>query len=124
MKVKLPKMEHSFSINVNGRETGVVYVGDFLFVRPTLGDRSKIDVMHKRLNGDLTTLNNDTFKFNEAISYLRFSLKEFPTWWEDSGMGINLYDSNVVVEVYNKCVEYEADFLAKLHGDKLSEENE
>ena len=117
-------MEHSFDINVNGKETGITYTGSFLYRRPTLGARSRIDVMNKKLNGDLTTLDENTYLFNEAISYLRFTLIEVPDFWRDADMGMNLYDSNVVVEVYNKCIEFESKFLEKLHGKAKTESDE
>lgn len=113
---KLPNMEHSFQISVNGNDTGTTYTGDFTYKRPTVGDRSRIDVMNKRLNGDLLTLEPETVQFNEAVAYLRFTLTKFPDFWKDSNMGMDLYDSNVVVEVYNKCSKFEEEYLSKVHS--------
>jgi hypothetical protein len=33
---------------------------------------------------------------NEALSFLRFTLKGFPDWWKDSDFGGGIYDANVV----------------------------
>jgi len=70
--------------------------------------------MFKRLNGDLLTLEPETLMFNEAISHLRFTLIEYPDWWKEANMGMDLYDSNVVVEVYNKCSAFEEEYLNRL----------
>jgi len=121
MKFKIPKMETRIEITLNGRETGVTYTGEFVYVRPTIGDRGRIDVMEKRLNGDLVSLNDETILLHQALSHLRFTLKEFPDWWKDSNYGAGLYDGNVIVELYNKCMEYEAKFLEKLHSKDGSE---
>jgi len=124
MNFKLPKMEKSFDIQINGVESKLLYNGKFVFLRPSLGAQSNIDVMHKRLNGDLITLKDNTFKFNEAVSYLRFALIEYPEWWKDSKFGHDLYDANVVIELYNKCMGFEEEFMSKLHskdGEEIRE---
>ena len=116
MSFQLPKMEFSFDVAVNGNQTNVAYTGTFIYKRPTIGDRSRIDVMNKRLNGDLLTLENETMLFNEAISHLRFTLIEYPEWWKAANLGMDLYDANVVVEIYNKCVDFEEVFMKRLHS--------
>lgn len=126
MKYTLPKMNHNFDINVNGKETGVTFVGNFRYKRPSLGDRSRIEVMLRRLSGDLFTIDQNIQLFNEAVSHLKYTLEEFPDWWKESNFGLDLYDSNVVIEIYNECMSYEENFLKKLHskgGDNLESEN-
>lgn len=113
---KLPKMEHVFEVNLVGRESGVNYIGRFKYKRPSLGMRSRIDVMRARLNGDLSNLDPDITEFNEVISHLRYTLTEFPDWWRDANFGLDLYDGNVVADVYNKCMEFETEWKKRVFG--------
>ena len=110
---KLPPMELAFDIQVKGAETGLDWVGKFKYKRPSLGDRSRIDVMRTRLNGDLTMLDQETIDFNEAIAHLRHTLIDYPDWWKDSNMGLDLYDGNVVAEIFNRCMAYEIEWKKK-----------
>lgn len=113
---KLPNMEYRFKIQVVGEESKLPWVGDFLYRRPTLQERALIDVMRARLNGDLRTVDPDTQAYNEAIAHLRFTLKEYPDWWKDADFGASLYDGNVLLEIYSKCLEFEADWRTKTFG--------
>lgn len=113
---QLPSMEHRFSIAVEGEETSVLWKGDFLYKRPTIGQRGQIDVMRSRLNGDLRNIDLETQTFHEALSYLRFTLAEYPSWWGESDFGASLHDGNVVIEVYNKVIDFEADWKKRVHG--------
>ena len=112
----LPAMEHKFSIQVKGEESGINWVGDFNYRRPNLQERAMVDVMRARLNGDLRTLDPDVMAFNEALAHLRFTVKDYPEWWAESDFGGKLYDANVVLEVYNKCIEFEGEWRKKVHS--------
>jgi len=113
---QLPNMELKFEIQMVGEETGLNWAGKFLYRRPTLGERAQIDVMKARLNNDLKTVDIDTTAFHEAISHLRFTIKEYPEWWAELDFGGRMYDPNVVLEIYNKCIEFEAEWRSKVHG--------
>lgn len=114
---KLPNMEFRFKIQLVGEESRVNWVGDFVYQRPTLQERAMIDVMRARLNGDLRSIDPDTNAYNEALSHLRFTLKEYPAWWKEADMGGGLYDANVVLEIYSKCMEFEASWRERTFGD-------
>lgn len=110
---KLPNMEFKFHIQTIGEETGINWVGDFTYRRPTLQERALIDVMRARLNGDLLTVDGDISSFNEALAHLRFTLKEYPPWWEDCDFGGALFDANVILDIREKCIEFEAEWKTK-----------
>jgi len=114
----LPKMDFSFNFQGQGSETGINWVGDFKYVRPTLGDRSRIAALRTRLCGDQSIIDTEVVDFNHAIAYLRYTLKESPAWWSDASFGLELYDGNIIVGVYNKVMEFEAEWKAKIHGGK------
>ena len=115
-KYNLPQMDHKFHYEGTGEESNINWVGDFVYRRPTLRERAMIDVMQKRLNGDLRTLDEDTMYYNEATSHLRFTLKEFPDWWKDTDYGSNFYDPNVIIDLYTKALEFEAEWRKKTFG--------
>ena len=114
---KLPNMDFKVHIQMVGAESGINWVGDFVYRRPNLQERGMIDVMRTRLNGDLLTLDPDVSAFHEALAHLRFTIKEYPEWWSDCGFGASLYDANIIVELYNKCMEFEANWKKKVHGE-------
>ena len=118
MKVnyKLPDMEHRFSIQVIGKESNINWAGEFVYKRPTLAQRSMIENMRTRLNGDLMTIDGDIAALNMALAHLRFTLTESPEWWKASDYGGSLYDANVILEVYTKCIAFEEDWKRKVHG--------
>jgi hypothetical protein len=114
--MKIPSMEHKFNIQLTGEESKVTFVGEFTYKRPTLKERAMIDVYRAKLCGDMVTIDPETRAFNEAIANLKFTLKEVPDWWKESSNGADLYDTNVVLEVYNKCMEFEASWREKVYG--------
>lgn len=117
---KLPSMEFEFDLQVLGSESGVNWVGKFKYKRPSLGARSRIDVMRTRLNGDLENLSQEVRDFNEACSHLRYTLSDFPEWWNECAYGLELYDGNVISEIYNKCMDFEDDWKKKVFGGKAA----
>lgn len=115
---RLPSMEHRFDIQIEGGQSGVNWIGSFTYRRPSIGTKSQIEVLTAQFNGDLVTLDSATKEINYALAHLRFSLIEFPDWWEDSTYGMNLYDYNVVLDIYSKCMEFE-----KIWSEKINERN-
>jgi hypothetical protein len=113
---KLPAMEYRFSIEIEGEETGHIWKGEFLYKRPTIGQRGQINVMKTRLSGDLRNVDLEASIFHEALSHLRYTIHEYPKWWNESDFGASLYDGNVVVEIYNKCIEFEANWKKRANG--------
>jgi hypothetical protein len=115
-KYSLPKMDFSFKFQSQGEETGINWVGEFRYVRPTLGDRSRIAALRTRLCGDQSTTDSEVLEFNHAIAYLRYTLKDAPAWWVDASYGLELYDGNIIVAIYNKVMEFEAEWKSRVHG--------
>jgi len=113
---RLPSMEYPFDIQVTGNETRDLFIGKFKYRRPSCGARSRIDAMRARLNNDLITLDQDTLDFNMAISHLRFTLDDYPEWWVASSYGMDLYDYNVVAELYNRCMAFEEEWKKKVYS--------
>ena len=122
MTAKLPNMEFGFDISVKGNETKTEYEGHFRYRRPSLGARTRIAATNARLNGDLENLKNpEVEELNFVLSHLRHTLIDTPDWWEEAFFGMELYDTNVVDEVYNKCIKFEAEWKSKVHSEKKTD---
>jgi len=115
-KFKLPNMEYRFSIQTKGQETELMWTGEFVYRRPTIGERSNIDLMRTRLCGDLLTLDPSIAYLNEARSHLYHTIKESPDWWKDTDYGGQMFDSNVILYLYEKVMTYEKDWKKKTLG--------
>jgi len=122
MSVKMPEMTTTFEIEVRGNETKSLFVGKFKYVRPTLGARTRIASTIARLNGDVENLNNfEIDQLNRSLAYLRHTIVESPEWWQNSLYGMELYDSNVVDAVYNKCIDFEEEWKLKVHSENVND---
>ena len=123
-KYSLPDMTHSFKISVRGAETHHEWTGSFKYKRPSLGDRSRIDAMRARLSGDLETLTGEVQDFIEAVSHLRFTLDEYPDWWSELSYGLDMHDGNVISEIYNRCLDFEATYRERMFSGKKEDVEE
>jgi len=117
-RYKLPDMEYKFSVQFVGKESGINWVGDFTYKRPNINERSLIELMKTRLNGDLVTIDPDIAYLNAALAHLRFTLKSSPEWWKDSDFGGALFDTNVIVEIYKKCIDFETEWSNRVLSGK------
>jgi hypothetical protein len=124
MSYKLPSMEHEFEIQVKGNETGINWAGKFKYQRPSLSQRSMIDAFRAKLSGDLLTISDNVFELNEALAHLRFTLTSYPDWWKEADFGGSLYDYNVVMDIYQKIVEFEKEWRNKVHGGEAKDVQE
>lgn len=113
----LPKMEYEFTIDLKGEESKQKYSGTFRYKRPNLRIATEIDKTRALLNGGITGLSTDTKDLHEILAILRHTLVEYPDWWEECDFGFELYDLNVVLDIYKETREFEADFEDKLHGE-------
>jgi len=112
----LPSSQHRFHISVTGEETGIPFEGDFVFHRPSIGERSQIDVTRARLCGDMSNLDPLVADQNYMLAFLRVTISEFPSWWRDADMGMGLFDLNVVMAVYDQCLNFEKEWREKVYG--------
>ena len=118
MNYKLPSMEHQFEISVLGSESHINWTGKFNYKRPTIAERGQIEAMACRLNNDLMTIDPDIAVLHRALAHLRYTLKDFPEWWKESDMGGSLYDTNIITEIYKKCIDFEDEWREKILSGK------
>lgn len=111
-KITMPNMEYSFEVSIIGEKSGQLYQGKFLYKRPNLGLIRQIRCQRARLNEDLKNLDEETVLLNEMLSWMQYTLLEVPAWWDLGGW--NLFDYNVVSEIYTKILEFENSFRQKV----------
>jgi hypothetical protein len=126
LKKSLPAMENSFSITaLEGMITGKKYEGNFTCKIPNLKTQALIEKHKAMLNGGLqASLDPLTLRLHHRLAYLRYTLTEFPKWWKDADMGYELYDGNIVEELYDRVMKFEADWMEAVWGpeEKAPEE--
>ena len=119
MSIKaLPSMEHTFTLNVKGSITGQHFDGTFTYKRPSLRGQSDIAKMASRLNEDLKNLDEDTKILHNVLSNLRHTLIQAPEWWKACDYGYELYDVNVIMELYKETVNFENKWFEKVWGNQ------
>ena len=121
---KLPPMEFTFDLNKKGSDTQKVYTGSFTYRRLSIGNQGKAGVLKAQLNGDLANVGQDVDQLHEMISWLRFGIVDYPEWWRESNFGIDLYDGNIVKEIYSLVSDFEKKWIEKVKlNDKSHSES-
>jgi len=124
MSIKaLPPMEHTFHIDIKGSNTGQKWDGNFTYKRPNLRAQSEIAKTAARLNEDLKNIDESMAFLHNVLASLRHSIVESPEWWKQSDYGFELYDTNVVLDIYKACQEFEDEWFAKVWGDEDKKED-
>lgn len=114
----LPPMEHTFTVSVEGTETGQKFDGTFTYKRPNLRVKSEISKTAAMLDGGILTLDEDTKFLHSILASLKHTLNKCPDWWKDADFGYELYDVNVILEIYKACSEFEKQWFAKVWEGK------
>jgi len=104
----LPKNDHSFTFSEKGERTRKTYEGQFtvkclLSMEEIRQAGIKLDL----LNGGSRTLPGGVALLNRAFAELSVRIIKAPSWWTDSNEGRELFDTNVVLEVFNKAIDAE-----------------
>lgn len=116
----------TFSVDIKGSVTKTNYSGVFK-VRPLLSHRDKLrrDEMKRQLIGgfpDSTSVS--AMRIAEIFSKIWAHTVDAPSWWKDSGNGIDLLEDDPVEEVINKILEIEREALGIVEeeGEKAKKE--
>ena len=118
----MPESSSSFSVEVEGDWSKQTFSGSFSCKIPRLKEQSQIDKHRVLLNGGLESqLAAQTVDLHYMISYLRFTLTEFPQWWKDSDLGYELLDLNVVKAVYDQVMAFEKSWLIEVWGEEAAQ---
>jgi hypothetical protein len=102
----------TFTISVIGDVSGEKYEGSFK-TKPVLTHAEQLgrDAIMRDLLGPnpLQAQNRPTSQAG-ILAECRVRLLDSPAFWKDSGGGLNLYDENVIVAVYDRILEIEEKF--------------
>ncbi len=107
MATAYPFPTFAFLLNVTGDNTGTELTGNFE-AKQRLSHRDYLnkDAFRRSLIGDRADqAATDTMVRAEMLSHLKASIVDAPKWWRESSDGLDLYDDNVVFDLYNKVVE-------------------
>lgn len=115
----LPPMNHTFLVDLEGSETKQKFTGTFTYKRPNLRSKSQIAKMAARLNEDLKNLDEDIAFLHQVLAHLYYTLEphDNAVWWKSSDNGYNLYDVNVVIEIYKECQKFEDKWFKEVWGE-------
>lgn len=113
---KLPSMETIFHVHMTGEETGQTFDGQFKYHRPTIGDRTQIDVRRAIMSRDQANIAATESDTLYILAFLYVTIKDSPDWWKDNGFGSMLYDLNVIMGVYEECMKFEKEWKEKVKG--------
>lgn len=99
-----------FSVDLIGDSTDERFVGDFSSKqRLSHRDQMQKDVLKRGLVGaDAQNASQDTLVRAEMFAHLSVSLQKAPSWWRENGNGLDLFDDNVLLAVYDKVVTEQA----------------
>lgn len=118
------KYESSFAISLVGDETGETFAGKFT-VKTRLSHAEKVnqDVIRRNMLGaqpNGATAGELASNTCEILAQLAVRVVTSPSWWTGSNNGQDLYDSNVLVEVFTNAIKAETD--AKVELKKAADE--
>jgi hypothetical protein len=96
--------EQNFTVSVVGELSGETFRGDFK-VRKLLSHRQQLAYDAKRrelLGTNPNGTSNRADSLTEVFAQLSVRIVEAPSWWVESGGGMDLIDDNVVIKVFEQ----------------------
>ena len=120
----IPSKQTTVQIDVIGELTKTRYLGSFTVKILNQKERALVQRHKAFLNGDhANQLDIATLNYHHMVAYLRYALVsppegEMPKFWLTSDLGYELYDQNVVIELYNKAIEFEETWYRSIWGDE------
>ena len=124
----LPTKDIPFEYEGVGQLSGHKYPKSTFVVRvPSTRDLTRIGVETAKLSGGVPTdmLDGVTGSLNRAIAFLTVTLAEAPAWFinhpentveEGMSYGLDAYDLNIPIEIYQKADELIEGWHAKVRG--------
>ena len=106
MKDLLPSMEFEFDFKAIGEETKQEFSGKFKYKRLNIKARGDA-LKYKAYLDEALPIEDDLYMLYDMISWLKFGLTEYPEWWKDNNYGLELYDVNIITELYKIIQDFE-----------------
>ena len=105
-----------FSVKVIGETTGEEYVGKFKCRRLlTHAQQLEVDRLRREFLGSMGDQASPRAQNQAAVlASLAVRLLEVAPFWEGSNRGFDLFDDNVIKEVYEAAIKSESDLIAEI----------
>ena len=112
---QLPKRERTFQFESVGNDTGRKYEGKFT-VKTILKIREKhqLELEKTILQADTKSPTAGLRGISNVLAELRVRVVDGPEWWKQSEGGADLDDENVLLDLYDKTLEQEAEWRKDL----------
>jgi len=108
MYATLPKNEVTFNFHEVGSQTGIVYDGQFTVkCILSISDKHVLELEKTRLMADYANPSNGLAGIAITLSTLHAKIIDSPQWWKDLSNGYSMLDEDVIMKLYDKCVEVE-----------------
>lgn len=110
----------SFSISEVGSETHKTWAGDFrVKVRLSWRDQLQQDQIRRELIGkDPEHASQDAIAMALIVSELQVRVIDGPEWWRDTRGGLDFYDDNVILKIYEECKRVVAGTVEQVAKEK------
>lgn len=110
------KKTATISINLTGEVTGTHYLGDFeMKIFLTHSEDLLRDKLRKELLGKDPDSSSDRARNQaEVLSQLQVRIVKAPLFWQSSNGGLDLYDDNIIVELYEKSMKATEEAVAEI----------
>jgi hypothetical protein len=102
-----------FSVSVDGETTGENFKGVFKAI-PRLSHRDQLrrdQLRRDLLGGKAEGASDDALNVSLVFSKIWVHIVEAPSWWKDSGNGVNLLDEAPVAAVYDNVTRIEREAI-------------
>ena len=122
----LPKNEMTIEFKETGVDTGLEYTGDFLVKCVlTIQDKHSVALEKTRLMADTANPTGDLAGIAVTLAEVRARIIEAPKWWAETDRGAKMFDENILLRLYDKCMDCEDEWrksLKKKAEDSKEEE--
>ena len=121
----LPEQTSTFTIDIIGDTTRLPFQGTFSCKILNIKDQAQVRKYLAQLNGGLeNSLDIAVLQLHERIAFLRYAITDCPDFWINASYGYELYDVNVIEEVYKKTLEFEENWINQIWPEKSDKKNE
>ncbi len=113
----LPEREYTFKIEIKGKVSAINYEGDFKARIPRNKEQSLIAKEKALLNAGFdATLSLEIKNLHAMVAYFRHTIINAPDWFVESAYGYDLFDINVLEDIYGKILEQEEKWMETIWG--------
>lgn len=121
----IPEKDTEFQLKSTGALTKEKYSGTFKCKIPNLRVQAQIAKTKAFLNaGFEDSLDSQMKNLHQMVAYLKHTVTDSPDWFRESDYGYDLFDANVVEEIYLKVLRFEEDWLEQVWGKAKDEQEE